>query len=544
MSPSRIWGKIGGDSDVDNGQGGHSDGSESDSEPEEDVPRRKRSRKDIPSRNTAIQVISILGIFVHSANVPQRVAEVLAHAGLTISIKSIQRAVKSMSIDSARKIKTSLRSLKTAIAYDNFDINFKTSELTLTHQLSFVSATSATAVPLVGVDDINALRCSEVLWSVDPRNPSSSVLRAGFDEFNLLKFHVTDTYNWPPPGMEFSPRQKAFAWHIREILINHGQHFGYLSNKLGAPDTVLRIPVSKTDQVPMKSMKIKQSSVDRNVEAMENLLCQGGLGDPMEPDFEANGNVDISDFVLLVHGNLLTKERLDTVRDSRCIKGTPKNRFQFVVFVLGLFHYKMACVDALWRTYLQVKEGCEDMNSTYQHVGILQPRETGLMTTKPRFRRMHDVVHHELRAIILKCWRKESSLLVSADSKSVSLKVFVETKPDWELIVKISEDIVRKYVVTTEGLLELQAKPESERDQQFENQALRNRDYLSYVDLCNAINAGDVGRVEASFLHWIYMFCGTGKHKYASQLARFLRNLHEVYPPELRFTQQPFINSK
>ncbi|KAH9022639.1 hypothetical protein EDB85DRAFT_2186408 [Lactarius pseudohatsudake] len=206
-------GEIGGDSDVEDGHGEHGDDSESDPEPEEDVPRRKRSRKDIPSRNTAIRVISILGIFVHSANVPQRVAEVLAHAGLTISIKSIQRAVKSMSIDSARKIKTGLRSLKMAIAYDNFDINFKTSEPTLTHQSSFVSATSATAVPLVGVDNIDALRCSEALWAVDPRNPSSSVSRAGFDEFDLLKFHVTDTYNWPPPGTEFSPRQKAFAWH-------------------------------------------------------------------------------------------------------------------------------------------------------------------------------------------------------------------------------------------------------------------------------------------------------------------------------------------
>jgi hypothetical protein len=30
------------------------------------------------------------------------------------------------------------------------------------------------------------------------------------------------------------------------------------------------------------------------------------------------------------------------------------------------------------------------------------------------------------------------------------------------------------------------------------------------------------------------MFSGTGKHKYASQLARFLKNLHEVYPLELR----------
>ncbi|KAF8264331.1 hypothetical protein EI94DRAFT_1772695 [Lactarius quietus] len=83
----------------------------------------------------------------------------------------------------------------------------------------------------------------------------------------------------------------------------------------------------------------------------------------------------------------------------------------------------------------------------------------------------------------------------------------------------MSEDIVRKYVVTTDGLWRSHKKLESKRDQQFENQALWNRDYLLYVDLCNAINVGDVGR--------------HGKHKYASQLARFLRNLHEVYPPDL-----------
>ena len=98
----------------------------------------------------------------------------------------------------------------------------------------------------------------------------------------------------------------------------------------------------------------------------------------------------------------------------------------------------------------------------------------------------------------------------------------------------MSEDIVQKYVATTEGLSTSRANPETDRDQQFENQTVRNRDYLLYVDLCNAMNAGDIGRVEVSFLPWIYIFCATGKHKYASQLARFLKNLHEVYPPALR----------
>ncbi|KAI9432877.1 hypothetical protein BJY52DRAFT_1207806 [Lactarius psammicola] len=304
----------------------------------------------------------IIGMFVHSANVPQRVIEVLTHAGLSISIKSIQRAVKSMSTDSAQKIWESLRSLKVAMAYDNFDINFKTSEPTIAHRSSFVSATSATAIPLVGVESIDALRCSAALWSVDPRNSLPSATPISFDEFDLLKFHVMDTYDHCAPEKEFSPQQEAFAWHIREILINHGQYFAHLSGRLGAPESVLMIPLTKTEQIPMRSMKIKQSSVDGNIEVMENLLRQGGLGDPTDPGFDTSGDVDVSDFVLLIHGELLMKEHLDTVRDSWRIEDTPRD---------WLFHYKMACVDALWRTYLQSKEGHKDINSTFQHAGIL-----------------------------------------------------------------------------------------------------------------------------------------------------------------------------
>jgi hypothetical protein len=35
-----------------------------------------------------------------------------------------------------------------------------------------MSATSATTIPLVGVEDIEVLRCSEELWRLDPRNPT------------------------------------------------------------------------------------------------------------------------------------------------------------------------------------------------------------------------------------------------------------------------------------------------------------------------------------------------------------------------------------
>jgi len=83
------------------------------------------------------------------------------------------------------------------------------------------------------------------------------------------------------------------------------------------------------------------------------------------------------DVVILLHGDLLTKERLDSIQASRKIEDTLKRRFQHLIFLPGLFHYKMACADAFWRTWVQPKEGCSDINSLFEHVGVLRPDDTG-----------------------------------------------------------------------------------------------------------------------------------------------------------------------
>ena len=51
------------------------------------------------------------------------------------------------------------------------------------------------------------------------------------------------------------------------------------------------------------------------------------------------------------------------------------------------------------------------------------------------------------------------------------------------------------------------------------------------------MNAGDIGRVEATFLPWVYMFMATGKHKYTSQILQFMANLCDVYPADLQYVK-------
>src|SRR5882762_7605209 len=112
---------------------------------------------------------------------------------------------------------------------------------------------------------------------------------------------------------------------------------------------------------------------------------------------------------------------------------------------------------------------------------------------------------------MLDCWRVKA---VKRNPLWVSLQAFAEAKPDWELITDMSESIVDSYVAGTPHLSKLRRKTLEQRDQVFENQILRNRDELLYVELCHAMNAGDIGRVETSFLPWTYIFKATGKHKY------------------------------
>jgi len=99
----------------------------------------------------------------------------------------------------------------------------------------------------------------------------------------------------------------------------------------------------------------------------------------------------------------------------------------------------------------------------------------------------------------------------------------------------MSHTIVQKYVATTDGLDAAWSKPVGQQDKQFKNQTLCNQDELLYIDLCQAMNTGDIRRVEASFLPWIYIFKAISKHKYSSQISRFLNNLQFNWPESLRY---------
>jgi hypothetical protein len=210
---------------------------------------------------------------------------------------------------------------------------------------------------------------------------------------------------------------------------------------------------------------------------------------------------------------------------------TPWNRFQFVVFVPGLFHVKMACADALWRIFIQPNDAQVDDTCLMRDVSKLRPKETGIIGSKPGFRRMHQVIGHIGICRRLDCWRLE---VARQNPEHATLEQFAASKPAFEDLEEIASWLAMHYIANN-SLTRLRCQPIVQRDQQHENALLLNKYCLLYEELSYAMNHGDIARVETCLVTWIFIFRATGKHKYAAHMTKFLTNVHFVYPVGLKY---------
>jgi hypothetical protein len=70
----------------------------------------------------------------------------------------------------------------------------------------------------------------------------------------------------------------------------------------------------------------------------------------------------------LTHSDLSTKERINGLQKMQTIEHSMKNRLNWVVFVLGLFHFKMACTDAFWRIHIEPRAGRDDPTGFFEYI--------------------------------------------------------------------------------------------------------------------------------------------------------------------------------
>ncbi|KAI6033383.1 hypothetical protein EDC04DRAFT_2868871 [Pisolithus marmoratus] len=229
---------------------------------------------------------------------------------------------------------------------------------------------------------------------------------------------------------------------------------------------------------------------------------------------------------MLFHGDLGTAECIHAILQCQAVEDSPCNQCQYVIFIPGLFHLKMAAADALWHAFIHPMAARHDDTSLMHDVGILQPKEMGIYQSKPGFRHMHQLITYSGICQRLDCWQSE---VANLDLRLKSLEAFADMRPTFTQVKEIATMIACKSV-TTNALERVHWKPSSQHDMQLENALIINKYMLLYEELMHVMNISDITQVELCIVAWILIFKATGKHKYAAYMMEFLLNVHFLYP--------------
>jgi hypothetical protein len=472
---------------------------------------------------------SVLGVFLHSCRTPEKVIETLARMGVSVSTSTIHNAIKSLSVNARRTLQQVGRTLCAGIAYDNVDILIKAYVPTVEKSAENLKhLTSGLFFPLMHNVTCEDLKCSKELWVKSPYNPVNLGVQLDkktyFDLVVLLMEDVDEA--------SMTSRDHFVAWLFLRDLCTYGPlYFQQFLTNISQPTAIEAIPVVKTDILPAYTMEVNNSTVSGNIQAIDNLLEQGGILNPLEiADNDYNPDFDVSDYIVLVHGDLGTGERIQSIHQRRSIEETAYERKQMVFFCPGLFHCKMACADSLHRILVKPAGANKDNCCLMNDAKVLHPRETHILETKPTFRHMHRLINHAGICRRLNCWRV---LVEKMNTAHTSLDSFVQMYPTLDTLRKMANRLALEYTNCEELSLD-RLKTSDERDGVFENSKLTLKYLALYEELSWAMNYGDIGRVERCLLAWIPVFKGSGKHKYATHLERFLTNVHFDLPVAAR----------
>ena len=454
--------------------------------------------------------------------------------GVSVATTSINSAIKSLSKQADVAIRHLGQSLLVSYAYDNLDVDLKHSIPTAENpQDTLAHLSTMTMLPYHPSINLESLSYSQELWEKCRHNLNAQdIPSVSFDQLYSI-------YPEEPHPSGLTRRQRFGAWKYLADLIEFGPPYfrKYKSEcSKSNPETILQIPVTKSSQTPLRANNISPSTVPNNAVVLEDMFRQAGIGDPTDRDDDddepaSNEQLrELGNSVIIVFGDLLTGQHVRSLLESRSIEPTPWRRMQFIVFGMGLFHLKMACADAIWRVFIRSNSSTLDTNTLMEHVSQIRPKETGKISSKPGFRRMHEVIQHVGIVSRLDVWRIAAR---KSNRANETLNDFAKSDPTWEQLEAMAIDIMKRNGNRKQfGRTKL--RPDAKRDKQLENTILREEYFLLYEEMSHALNYGDIGRVEACFLPWIFIFSGCGKHKYATEMRRHLENIHFVYPKPLR----------
>lgn len=214
--------------------------------------------------------------------------EVLNKAGFTLSYRSAIRKVKQLGLEKLEKIVHISRSRAFLLLWDNLNIAFRVGEQRQGSIDHFDNGTTATLIPLHGV------KFGELTLDLLPLRTRRLPVLDFKRHSDIL-----------PPLDVVKELEASELWHIEDILFDAfpelRKRFG---TAIGPPPSVRSIPLHKTEQYPLPTMHIDESSLDGTIEVFETIF--GRVLKMTDEDLQKIG-------IILCAGDQLSCSLLDKV---------------------------------------------------------------------------------------------------------------------------------------------------------------------------------------------------------------------------------------
>src|SRR5260370_39000225 len=98
----------------------------------------------------------------------------------------------------------------------------------------------------------------------------------------------------------------------------------------------------------------------------------------------------------------------------------------------------MACVDAIWRVYIQLKALCEVKGGIFDQFKVLCPKDLSKLATNPTYCMLNDGIQHLVNLHLLVCWEQAAGFS--------NLKSFIKSEPLWLDVINILEMICHEMI--------------------------------------------------------------------------------------------------